>query len=123
MSKLGLAFSGPAGEEIPNYGEQDAIFDTDEGVGCKMVIQISDVDRVLLSAAEMTDNGFEVVLKKTYGYITNLKTKKTIRLQRKGGVGCELYKSKGSFSKCPNYRDIMPTDDGGKGLIKIIRHK
>jgi hypothetical protein len=34
----------------------------------------------------LADNGFEVVLKKTGGYITNLKTKKTIRLQRKGGV-------------------------------------
>ena len=86
MSKLGLSFSGPDGKDIPNHGEQDAHWDTDEGLGCKMVMQLSDVDRVLLSAAEMADNGYEVVLKKTYGYITNLKTKKTIRLQRKGGV-------------------------------------
>ena len=86
MSKLGLSFSGPDGAEIPNYGEQDALWESDEGINCKMVVQISDVDRVSLSAAELADNGFETVLKKHDGYIKNMKSKKTIKLLRKGGV-------------------------------------
>ena len=86
MSKLGLAFSGPAGEEIPNLGEQDALWESDEGIHCKMVIQLSDVDRILLAGTELADNGFEIVLRKRDGFIKNLRTGKTIRLIRKGGV-------------------------------------
>lgn len=84
ISKLGSAFSGPAGEEIPNLGEQDALWESDEGSHCKMVIQLSDVDRVLLSGTELADNGFEVILRKRDGFIKNLHTGKTIKLIRKG---------------------------------------
>ena len=86
MSKLGLAFSGPDGAEIPNFGEQDALWESDEGINCKMVIQLSEVDRVLLVATELADNGFEVILRKRDGLIKNLRTGKTIKLLRKGGV-------------------------------------
>ena len=86
MSKLGLAFSGPDGSEIPNLGEQDASWESDEGINCKMVIQLSDVDRILLSGTELADNGFEIALRKRDGFIKNLRTGKTIKLLRKGGV-------------------------------------
>jgi hypothetical protein len=86
MSKLGLTFSGPDGSEIQNLGEQDALWESDEGIHCKMVVQISEVDRVLLAATELADNGFEVILRKRDGIIKNLRTGKTIKLLRKGGV-------------------------------------
>ena len=86
MSRLGLPFSGPDGSEIPNLGELDALWESDEGIKCKMVLQIADVDRILLAATELADNGFDVILRKNYGLIKNLKSGKTIQLQRKGGV-------------------------------------
>ena len=86
MSKLGLCFTGPAGEEIPNLGEQDAFWESDEGVKCKLCIQLSDVDRVLLAGTELADNGFEIILRKRDGLIRNIRTGKTIKLIRKGGV-------------------------------------
>ena len=69
-----------------NLGEQDAFWESDEGIKCKLVVQLSDVDRVLVAGTELADNGFETTLRKRDGLIKNIRTGKTIKIIRKGGV-------------------------------------
>ena len=86
MSKRGLKFSGPDGTEIPNYGELQVDWEPAEGHKCDVVLQMSDVDRILLAVTELNDAGNDVVLKKAGGEIVNVKSGKRIALQRRGGV-------------------------------------
>ena len=86
MSKRGLKFAGPDGKEIPNYGEVDVDWIATEGHKCRMVIQMSDVDRCLLAATELNDAGNDVVLSKHGGEIIHVASGKRVALQRKGGV-------------------------------------
>ena len=86
MSRLGLSFSGPDGSEIPNFGELDAFWESEEGFKCRMVMQISDVDRILLACTELADNGFDTTFRKNDGLITNLRNQKSMKLIRKNGV-------------------------------------
>ena len=79
MSKKGLKFQGPDGTEIPNYGELDIDWESMEGHKCKMCIQISDVDRILLAVTELNDAGNDVVLSKSGGEIVNVATGKKDR--------------------------------------------
>ena len=86
MSKRGLKFAGPDGKEIPNYGEVDVDWIATEGHKCRMVIQMSDVDRCLLAVTELNDAGNDVVLSKHGGEIIHVASGKRVALQRKGGV-------------------------------------
>lgn len=86
MSKRGLKFAGPDGKEMPNYGEVDVDWISTEGHKCRMVIQMSDVDRCLLAVTELNDAGNDVVLSKHGGEIINVASGKRVALQRKGGV-------------------------------------
>jgi len=86
MSEKGFKFQGPDGTEIPNYGELDIDWESMERHKCKMCIQISDVDRILLAVTELNDAGNDVVLSRSGGEIANVATGKRIALQRRGGV-------------------------------------
>ena len=50
-----------------------------EGHKCKMCIQISDVDRILLAVTELNDADNDVVLSKSGGEIVNVATGKGSR--------------------------------------------
>ena len=51
-----------------------------------ITIQISDIDRTLLSASELTTAGNHVNLRQDHGEIANRKTGKVITFPRRGGV-------------------------------------
>ena len=51
-----------------------------------ITIQISDIDRTLLSASELTAAGNDVNLRQGHGEIVNRKTGKVITFPRRGGV-------------------------------------
>jgi len=86
MSKKGLKFKGPDGSDIPNYGEMEVGFVTNENIFMGITIQISDIDRTLLSVSELTAAGNDVNLREDHGEIVNRKTGKVIRFPRRGGV-------------------------------------
>jgi len=86
MSKKGQKFKGPDGSDIPNYGEMDVAFRTNEDFDMGVVIQISDIDRTLLSVSELTAAGNDVNLRKDHGEIVNIKIGKVIEFPRRGGV-------------------------------------
>ena len=86
MSKAGKSYVAANGTEIPNLGEKDVTFLTDEGFACGIPIQCANVAKPLISAAQLAEAGNEVSFNKKYGKIVNLTTRKTIHLHRKGGV-------------------------------------
>ena len=86
MSKNGQKYRGPDGSRIPNLGQKDVEFVSDEGHKCGLTWQIADVERPLIAVSHLSEAGNEVVLKKHGGEVINEKSGKRIKLQRKGGV-------------------------------------
>jgi hypothetical protein len=86
MSKKGQKFKGPDGSDIPCYGQMPVDFTTNEGHGMGVTIQISDIDRTLLSVTELAAAGNDVNLRADHGEIVNRKSGKKITFPRRGGV-------------------------------------
>ena len=59
---------------------------TAEGDRCNIPFQVAEVDQPLLSVAHLTGAGNRVVLGHASGRVVNLKTGRTIALERRGGV-------------------------------------
>ena len=74
------------GKEIPNKGEQQVRFRTDEGHRCALTFQVTDVTKPLLSATQLADTGHEVIFRKTGGVIRHTRTGREIRFIRKSGL-------------------------------------
>jgi hypothetical protein len=86
MSKAGRKYRGPDGTCIPNEGQQQVQFASDEGHQCGMTWQIADVERPLLAVSHLSAAGNKVVFGKAGGEIINIATGKKIAFQRRGGV-------------------------------------
>jgi hypothetical protein len=86
MSKAGGKYRAANGTRIRNLGQQKVAFTTAEGHKCLMPFQVAEVERPLISVAQLTSAGNRVVLNDTGGQIVNAKTGKTIELVRRGGV-------------------------------------
>ena len=86
MSKAGGKYRAANGTRIRNLGQQQVAFTTAEGHKCAMPFQVAEVERPLISVAQLTSAGNSVVLNDTGGQIVNAVTGKTIELVRRGGV-------------------------------------
>ena len=81
---LGKKYRGPDKSPIPNLGEVEGRFITEEGIGPGITWQVADIDRPLIAGTQVTNAGNRITLDADGGLITNLKTGKTIRLHRRG---------------------------------------
>ena len=86
MSRSGKMYKSASRHPIPNEGEQIVKFETEEGHQCGIKMQIANVDRPLLSTADLTAAGNTVELSQTSGRITNRNTGKTMKLIRRGNI-------------------------------------
>ena len=86
MSKAGGKYRAANGTRIRNLGQQQVAFTSAEGHKCAMPFQVAEVERPLISVAQLTSAGNSVVLSDTGGQIVNATTGKTIELVRRGGV-------------------------------------
>ena len=86
MSKEGKKYRGPDGSRIPNLGQKNVVFASDEGHKCGLTFQIADVERPLIAASHLTEAGNKVSLWKTGGEVMNIATGKKIKVQRRGGI-------------------------------------
>jgi hypothetical protein len=86
MSRVGGKYRAANGTRIANLGQQKVHFRTAEGHAVGMEFQVAEVERPLISVAQLTSAGNSVVLGETGGSIVNAKTGKTIELVRRGGV-------------------------------------
>ena len=88
MSSSGKGFAGPDQSPIPNLGELDCKFLTEDGTQAAMCLQVAPIDRVLIAGADVTASGqTKVELLKESGTITTttkLGAQRTIPLHRRG---------------------------------------
>jgi hypothetical protein len=85
-SKTGRGYRAANGTGIKNLGQVAVKFSTAEGDTCNIPFQVAEVDQPLLSVAHLTGAGNRVELGHTNGRVVNLKTGRTIALERRGGV-------------------------------------
>ena len=86
MSKAKQSYMAANRSEIPNLGEKDVSFRTDEGFNCGIPFQCAKVAKPLIAATQLTEAGNDVIFSKKYGKIVNMDTKREIKLIRRGGV-------------------------------------
>ena len=86
MSKDGKMYRGPDGSRIPNLGQKDVTFTSDEGLKCGLTFQVADVERPLIAASHLIEAGNEVSQWKPGGVVKHIKTWKKIHVQRRGGI-------------------------------------
>ena len=86
MSKANRSYRAANRTPIPNLGQKAVHFQTDEGHACGIPFQCARVEKPLIAATQLAEAGNEVILHKRDGVIRNIRTKKEIKLQRRGGV-------------------------------------
>jgi hypothetical protein len=85
-SRTGRGYRAANGTGIKNLGQVDVPFATAEGQKCKIQFQVAEVEQALLSVSCLTSAGNLVQLGDSDGNVVNLKTGRTIALERRGGV-------------------------------------
>ncbi len=85
-SRAGRGYRAANGTGIKNLGQVDVPFATAEGQKCKIQFQVAEVEQALLSVSCLTSAGNLVQLGDSDGNVVNLKTGRTIALERRGGV-------------------------------------
>ena len=86
MSKEGKGYRCASKTRIANEGEVGVKFLTEEGHKCGIKIQVADVERPLISTADLTKAGNAVVLLEGGGHVEHVASKKRIRLERRANV-------------------------------------
>ena len=74
------------GSTIPHKGHKQFLGVTNEGWSRKMKASVTDVDRPLLSVAQVVQHGGRVVFDKNGSYIDGPKCQQRIHLEQKGGL-------------------------------------
>ena len=85
-SRRGVNYVAAAGKVIPNEGEKRLRVVTEEGHGCNLKMQITAVNKALLSVSKVCDAGHEVTFTNKGGRITHLESGQVTNFQRKDGV-------------------------------------
>ena len=85
-SKNGAEYEVANGIRIPNLGEKKFVGVTDEGVSRKMVAQVCDVNKGLLSVRRMVQAGNTVVFTKKGSYIEDDHTRERMHMEEKNGM-------------------------------------
>jgi hypothetical protein len=85
-SRKGVKYVAAAGKTISNEGEKRVKAETEEGHICNLKIQVTAVNKALLSVSKICDAGHEVIFTKTGGRIVNCETGQVIGLRRVDGV-------------------------------------
>jgi hypothetical protein len=85
-SRAGRGYRAANGTGIKNLGQVQVAFGTTEGHKCRIPFQVAEVEQPLLSVAHLTAAGNKVELGASDGRIINIKTGRTIALEKRGGV-------------------------------------
>lgn len=82
--KRGVKYEAADGTLIENEGEKEFVSWTENGAKVKMVAQVADVTKSLLSVRRVVDRGGTVVFKKGYGWIETSAGRKVWLRQKEG---------------------------------------
>jgi hypothetical protein len=82
----GVKYVAAAGAIIENEGEKHMHVSTEEGHRCNLTLQISVVNKALLSVSKICDAGHEVLFTSRGGQIVHKKTGQVTNFRRVDGV-------------------------------------
>ena len=91
-SRAGIHYVSATGGRIPNEGETDLHFETEEGHALNWAFQVAEVNKVLASVSYLVDNHHRVVFDKDeatgrdISFVTNKKTNASIKMRRDRNV-------------------------------------
>ena len=85
-SRRGVEYEVANGLRIPNLGEKRFVGITNEGVRRKLVAQVCDVNKALLSVSRVTNGGNRVVFDSSGSYIEDKNTGECMNLKEKNGM-------------------------------------
>jgi hypothetical protein len=86
MSRAGGKYRAANGARIPNLGQVRVPFMNEEGDKCGIMFQVAEVERPLISATQLAASGNAVIIDGKGARIVNTKTKKVMKLVKRGGV-------------------------------------
>ena len=85
MSRAGGCYRTASGAPVPNLGEQDVKFLTNEGHASEIPFQLANIERPLIAVSALTKAGNTVELYETGGRIIHRSGKMT-SIERRGGT-------------------------------------
>ena len=90
-SKAGVHYVSASANRIPNEGEADMKFETEDGQALNWTFQIAEVNKVLASVSHLVDNKHRVVFDqdehgRDISFITNKTTGQSIKMRRERNV-------------------------------------
>ena len=85
MSRAGGSYRTASGAPVPNLGELDGKFLTNEGYASEIPFQLADIERPLIAVSALTKAGNTVELYETGGRIIHRSGKMT-NIERRGGT-------------------------------------
>ena len=74
------------GVRIPNQGENKFVGVSNEGISRRLVAQVCDVNKGLLSVSKVTKGGSRVVFDSDGSFIEDKRTKEKMHLSEKNGM-------------------------------------
>ena len=81
-STSGVKYVAANGKEMSNMGEQNIKVITEEGNGCNLHMQVTDVRRALMSVSRICDAGHEVRFGKCGGEIVHIESGQVTKFRR-----------------------------------------
>ena len=85
-SRRGVKYEVADGTTISNHGEKKFQAVSGEGVKNKFVVQVTDVNKGLLSVSKLVKAGKRVIFEEKGSYIEDVRTGEVMRLREVGGM-------------------------------------
>ena len=85
MSRAGACYRTASGAPVPNLGEMDVTFLTNEGLAGEIPFQLADIERPLIAVSALAKAGNTVELHDKGGRIIH-HSGRTTHLERRGGT-------------------------------------
>ena len=76
----------PSGAELKHHGEKRVNILTQEGSRCAIRMQVTDINKSLMSVSRICDTGHRVTFDSNGGFIEHIETGQRTAFNRKGGV-------------------------------------
>ena len=85
-SKRGVKYVAANGSRIPNLGQMVVAFENSLGTVGKIIFQVAEITKPLVSVSKLIDDGHQVVFDQRASYIVHKESGKEMKLRRERGV-------------------------------------
>ena len=85
-SKRGVKYVAADGAKLPNLGQMVVAFENGVGTAGKILFQVANITKPLVSVSKLIDDGHQVVFDKRASYIIHVESGRKMMLKRERGV-------------------------------------